>query len=174
MHSDLLIVNKINNTNSVQLGNIHKKLESLNQTATIIDTNFAEIEDSNLYFLQNQLQDSFIRKIRRPFYNKPDDCQFQSVTIRLKYPLQEDRFIEWFNYFASIHKKNIYRIKGVVNFIGNPILCTVQSVGGMVSIIEGPMIIPTEPLESILVFIGKEINKYEIEEELLQFITDAP
>jgi len=42
----------------------------------------------------------------------------------------------------------------------------------MTSISEGSVINPYEPLENVLVFIGKEISKYEIEKEIQQFLVE--
>jgi hypothetical protein len=47
----------------------------------------------------------------------------------------------------------------------------VQSVGGMSSVSEGSVINPYDPIENILVIIGKEISKYEIDKEIQQFLT---
>ena len=45
-----------------------------------------------------------------------------------------------------------------------------QAVGGTTNITEGAVINPYEPNENVLVFIGKEISKYEIEKEICRFL----
>jgi len=170
MLSDLIVLNKITNTAPEHLPKIRKSLAALNKTASIVETNHARIDDSHLQMLQPNLQDDFIRIIRKPFYSEPDTSEFHSFTIRFGGFVNESRFREWFRYFASIHRKNIYRIKGIINFDDSPLLGLVQSVGGTVSITEGSVVNPYDPVENVLVFIGKEISKFEIEKEIGQFL----
>ena len=170
MLSDLIVLNKINNTDPKHLPLIRNNISALNNTAKIIETNHSRIDDSQFYLLQPNLQDEFLRKIRKPFFNEPDSPEFHSFTIRFGGYVNETRFSNWFKYFASLHKKSIYRIKGIVNWNNNPLLGLVQSVGGTTAISEGSVVNPYEPVENILVFIGKEISKFEIEKEFKQFL----
>lgn len=173
MLADLIILNKVNLSNPGQLAEIRKMVGSLNKTADVVETNYAKIEGSYLHILQSQLQDDFVRKIRKPYYHEPDTNQFHSFTIRFKGLVNENRFSSWFRYFASFHRQNIFRIKGIVNFEDNPLIGIVQAVGGMTSITEGSVVNPYEPVENVLVFIGKEISKFEIEKEIQQFLVEA-
>lgn len=172
MLSDLIVLNKISRIGSSQVARIKKKLSSLNNTAVVQETDYAEIDHSHLYILQSQLQDEFIRRIRKPLISEGEAAQYYSFTIRFRGFLNERKFQEWFNYFASVHRKNIYRIKGIVVFDNNPLLGIVQSVGGTATISEGSVINPFEPIENILVFIGKEISKYAIEKEIMNFLLE--
>jgi G3E family GTPase len=168
--SDLVVINKTDLVAVEQLVEIREKVESLNRTAGIVETNFARVDDAQLSMLQPQLHDDFVRRIRRPFYSEPEASPFHSFTVRFKGLLNETRFSEWFRYFASLHQHDVFRIKGFVIFEDNPLLGMVQSVGGKVSISEGSVINPFEPLENVLVFIGKEISKFEIEMEIQHFL----
>lgn len=168
--SDMIILNKKSNADASTLRTIHKKLTALNNTAMVEETDFADLDSLHLYMLQPQLQDEFAKKLRRPFYSESNGNDYHSFTIRFGSLLNETRFEEWFTYFASIHSSNIFRIKGLVNFENNPMIGIVQSVGGTTSITEGSVINPHDPLENVLVFIGKEISKYEIEKEVKQFL----
>lgn len=168
--SDMIVINKVNQASYEQLQEIRKKLESLNKTAILVETNYAHIDGPQLHILQPLLQDEFIRKIKRPFFCEGDSVKYHSFTIRFKGSLNENRFKEWFHYFASLHRKNIYRIKGILVFDNNPMLGIAQAVGGNTSITEGSILNPYEPLENILVFIGRDISKYEIEKEVQQFL----
>jgi len=168
--SDMIVLNKINNTDPKKLPLIRKTILALNNTASLIETNHSRIDDSQFYLLHPNLQDEFLRKIRKPFYSEPEIADFHSFTIRFGGFINETRFRNWFKYFASLHRKKIYRIKGIVNWDNNPLLGIVQSVGGTTSISEGSVVNPYEPIENVLVFIGKEISKFEIEKEFRQFL----
>jgi G3E family GTPase len=170
LFSDLILLNKSKEMSEKNLAQIRQKVVAFNPTATIINTNFARIETSQLHVLQPQLLDDFIRKIRKPLYSEAGASEFHSFTVRFGGLINENRFRDWFNFFASFHQENIFRIKGIVHFRENPLFGIVQAVGGSTSITEGSVINPFEPLENILVFIGKEISKYDIEKEIGQFL----
>jgi G3E family GTPase len=170
MLSDLIILNKVGDADPEKLAYIHKKITALNKTAQVVETNFAFLDSSHLYILQPQMQDEFIKKLRKPFYSEPESSDFHSFTIRFGGYVNEQHFREWFKYFASIYRKQIFRIKGMVNFKNNPLTGIVQSVGGMTNISEGSVVNPYEPLENVLVFIGKEISKFEIEKMFQQYL----
>jgi len=119
---------------------------------------------------QPQMQDEFIKKLRNSFYIELESSDFHGFTISFGGYINEQRFREWFKYFASIYCKQIFRIKGMVNFENNPPTGIVQSVGGMTNISEGSVVNPYEPLENVLVFIGKEISKFEVEKMFKQYL----
>lgn len=170
--SDMIILNKMSEAEPQKLSNIRKKLAALNKTAIYVETDYAELHSLHIYMLQTQIQDEFTRKLRKPFYSESGPADFHSFTIRFGGLINENHFREWFRYFASQHNKEIFRIKGMLNFENNPMVIIVQSVGGITSVTEGSVINPYEPLENILVFIGKEISKYEIEKEIKQFLAE--
>lgn len=171
--SDMIIINKVSRIDKQTLEGIHKKLAMLNKTATVVETDYASVDSLHLYMLQPNLQDEFAKKIRKPFYSECGKSDYHSFTIRFGGLIDESQFREWFKYFASLYSTSIYRIKGLVNFEDNPLIGIVQSVGGLTSVIEGSVINPYDPLENVLVFIGKEISKYEIEKEIRQFLAQA-
>lgn len=168
--SDMIILNKTGDVDLKTLANIRNKLAALNKTAMVIETDYARVEPLHLYQLQPDLQDEFIRKLRKPFFSEPENGGFHSFTIRFGGFINETRFRDWFKYFASLHRKDVFRIKGIVNFQNNPMIGIVQSVGGMISITEGSVHNPYAPLENVMVFIGKDISKYQIEKEIQEFL----
>lgn len=168
--SDMIIVNKASQANPQNLSAIRLKLAKLNKTALVVETDYAHLDSLYLYVLQPQLQEEFMRKIRKPLYSEAEKGDFYSFTIRFGGMINETRFRDWFKYFVSVHKKNIFRIKGIIYFENNPMIGIVQSVGGISSVSEGSVINPYDPTENILVMIGKEISKYEIDKEIQQFL----
>lgn len=168
--SDMIILNKVSSVDATTIKGIRKKLAALNKTASVIETDFAYADSLHLYQLQPHLQDEFEKKMRKPFYSETETGGFHSFTIRFGGLLHQGSFCEWFTYFASLHRKGIFRIKGLVNFENNPMIGIVQSVGGVTSVMEGSVVNPYHPVENVLVFIGKEISKYEIEKEVYQYL----
>lgn len=172
LFADMIIMNKTNKVGNEQIEEVRKHLISINNTASLLETNFANIDSSCLELLNSQFQEDFIKKIRKPLFSEHGLKEFHTFSIRFKAIINGSLFSEWFKYFAYIHKNDIYRIKGVVIFEENPFLITIQSVGGACLITEGPVINPFEINENILVFIGKKISKFEIENQLMQFINN--
>jgi len=170
MLSDMILINKSSDADPQKLAYIRKKIAALNATATVTETDFGFLDSANLYLLQPQIQDEFVKKLHKPYFFEQGASDFQSFTIRFGGYLNENRFREWFKYFASIYRKQIFRIKGLVNFENNPLTGIVQSVGGMTSISEGSVTNPYEPLENVLVFIGQDISKFEVEKMFQQFL----
>lgn len=168
--SDLIILNKASLADQPTMEGIHTKVKALNTTAMVIETDYASIDSMHLNILQPQLQDELAKKLRKPLYSQREIADFHTITIRFGGLLNESQFGEWFNYFASLHRTSIFRIKGLVNFENNPLTGIVQSVGGAISITEGSVRTPYDPVENILVFIGREINQHEIEKEIQQFL----
>jgi G3E family GTPase len=168
--SDLVVINKISSSDPKQLQLVRKKIAALNKTVPLVEGNYGRIDIAQLQILQPEIHDAFVRKIRKPFFSEPEQDDFHSFTIRFGGVLNEKQFSEWFKYFASLHSKSIYRIKGIVNFQNSPFLGVVQAVGGAVSISEGSVANPFDFLENVLVFIGKKISKFEIEMEIGQFL----
>lgn len=168
--SDMIVLNKVGDVNLKTLANIRNKLAALNKTALVIETDYSRVEPLNLYQLQPDLQDEFVRKLRKPFFSEHENGGFHSFTIRFGGFINETSFRNWFKYFASLHRKDVFRIKGMINFENNPLIGIVQSVGGMISVTEGSVNNPYAPLENVLVFIGKEISKYQIEKEIQEFL----
>lgn len=168
--SDLIILNKQSNVDHLTIKEICITVNALNKTAIVVKTDFAQLHPLHLYMLQPQLQDEFAKRLRKPFYSENSRSDFHTFTIRFGGLLDEARFSEWFPYFISLHKANIFRVKGLVNFENNPMIGIVQSVGGITSLSEGSVINPHDPLENVIVFIGKEISKYQIEKEIHEFL----
>ncbi|HEY3373014.1 MAG TPA: GTP-binding protein [Prolixibacteraceae bacterium] len=168
--SDMIVLNKTSQVEQPTLAGILKKIAALNRTAIVVETDYAYIEQLHLSLLQPQLQDEFAKKLKKPFYSESNMADFHSFTLRFGGLLHEIRFSEWFRYFASLHRTSIFRIKGIVHFINNPLAVIVQSVGGAISITEGSVMNPNDSPENTIVFIGKGISKYEIEKEMQEFL----
>lgn len=172
MLSDLVVLNKAKDADPEKLVAIREKIAVLNSTATVAETNFGLLDSAQLHILQPQIQEDFVKKLCRPIYLRQEKSEFKSFTIRFDGFPDEQSFMDWFNYFASLYRKQLFRIKGIVNFRNNPFTTIVQSVGGTTAISEGPVSNPYGTNENVLVFIGKDFDKSEIEEIFQQFLAE--
>lgn len=168
--SDLVLLNKVSEAAPEKLAYIWKKVSALNSTVPLLETNFARIDLLQLSLLHAQIQEDLAKKLRKPIFCEPDESDFHSFSIRFGGSLDEARFRDWFTYFVSFWRKKIFRIKGLLQLENSPMYSAVQGVGGIFTIAEGPMISPFETPENVLVFIGKDLSKYEIEKMFDEFL----
>lgn len=168
--SDLVLLNKVSDAAPEKLAYLRKKVSALNNTVPLVETNFARIDLLQLNLLHAQIQEDLAKKLRKPIFCEPETGEFHSFSIRFGGSLDEARFRDWFTYFVSFYRKKIFRIKGLVIFGNSPVYSIVQSVGSTFTIAEGPMISPLETPENVLVFIGKDVGKYEVEKMFDEFL----
>jgi G3E family GTPase len=168
--ADLILVNKASNANSEKLEYVRKKVLALNNTAPVVETDFAVVEEMHLDGLHAQLYDDFVKKLRRPVFYEPEVTPFYSFSVRFGGSVDENRFREWFTYFVSFYRKKIFRIKGLMLFESSALYSVIQAVGGKYSVTDGPMTNPFETPQNVLVFIGQDISKLEVEKEINAFL----
>lgn len=168
--SDLVLLNKVSDAALEKLAYLRKKVSALNSTVPLVETNFAHIDSLPLSLLHAHIQEDLAKKLRKPISCEPESGEFHSFSIRFGGSLDETRFRDWFTYFVSFWRKKIFRIKGLLQFENSPMYSAVQVVGGTFTIAEGPMISPFETTENVLVFIGKDISKCEIEKVFDEFL----
>jgi G3E family GTPase len=78
---------------------------------------------------------------------------FLSKTLRFEIPPAREAFERWFSYFMDVHKKEIFRVKGIMHFRDEPFEYIVQAAGPVWEITEGDLWGAGGP--GILVFTGK-------------------
>lgn len=168
--SDFILLNKVSEAAPEKVAYLRKKVSALNSTVPLIETNYSQIDLLQLNILHAQIHDDFVKKLQKPFFCEPGQNKFYSFTIRFSVSFNEDRFREWFTYFVSFYRKKIFRIKGILLFENSPVYAVLQAVGGTFNLIEGPMINPLEVPESVLVFIGIDVSKFEVEKMFDEFL----
>ncbi len=168
--SDFILLNKVSEAAPEKVAYLRKKVSALNSAVPLIETNYAQIDLLQLNILHAQIHDDFVKKLQKPFFCEPGQNKFYSFTIRFSVSFNEDRFREWFTYFVSFYRKKIFRIKGILLFENSPVYTVLQAVGGAFNLVEGPMINPLEVPESVLVFIGIDISKFEVEKMFDEFL----
>jgi len=168
--SDFVLLNKVSDAAPEKLAYIREKVSALNRTVPLVETNFARVDLLQLNLLHAHIHDDMAKKLRKPIFCEPEENEFHSFSIRFGGSLDEARFKEWFTYLVSFYRKKIFRIKGLLILGNSPAYSVVQAVGGTFTISDGPMISPFEAAENVLVFIGKDVGKYEIEKMFDEFL----
>ena len=170
--SDLLLINKADTVSEESLNEMQKKLEAWNSTAKMEQTHFGKSGQFKLETFANKVQGKLEQKMAEPvLFRLVESKKYTTFTHQFSGSISLDKFKYWFDYFAAINQREIYRIKGILFTQNNPNKMIVQSVGGATSYSEGSMIMPGETSNNRLVFIGKEIDFDRIAHELDQYLS---
>ena len=171
--SDLLIINKMDAVSEEIQKEIEKKLAAWNGTAKTITTEFGKAEHFQLERFSEEIQGKLEKKLAEPvMFRLVKSKKYTTYTHEFSGNIDLNRFQYWFNYFAAINQREIYRIKGIIFAKDNPNKTVVQSVGGATSYTEGSLIMPGESPNNRLVFIGKEIDFDRIGHELNKYLEE--
>ena len=149
--ADLILVNKSEKLDRIIRKNFQSELKAINPFAEISFVEQANADDINL----NQL----LSKTRSIFdfmnYSLPH-AHIQTRTFRFERPLQKEEFIRHLEYTLDVHKRSIYRAKGILYFENDPFEYFLQGVGGSFEVEEGSFS-ESNP-ESLIVLIGVNLE----------------
>ena len=170
--SDLLLINKIDTVLEKEVDEISRNLSKWNGTAKIKQTSFGQLPFSLEAFAE-KVQGKIEQKLGEPIlFRLIESKKYTTFTHEFPGNIKLDRFKYWFDYFAAINQREIYRIKGMLFTEDSPNKVIVQSVGGATNYSEGSMILPGENPNNRLVFIGKEIDFERIGYELDKYLSE--
>lgn len=153
--ADLILLNKTENLDEMQRGELSEKMNELAPLAKIRLTSFGEAEGVNL----SQLKQHSFNAYSFLSY-KSNHALVQTKTFSFTAPLNKADFVRWLEYTLDIYKTKIYRCKGIVCFQNEPFEYILQGVGGRFELEEGDLIM--EETESAVVFIG-QLDGLELE-----------
>jgi G3E family GTPase len=155
--ADILLLNKKDLLNEFQLRKINRKLKEMNPTALILLTRHGDINPALVYGVDPQDEPVEVHRNKLPKdahhkHHTHENDGFSSYKISLAEPMKRERFIETIQSLPS----SIFRIKGVVEFIGGDKTLLFQYVGGRFEFSEFNN--PKMP-ERFLILIGQDFRK---------------
>ena len=169
--SDLLIVNKTDEIDAKALPVLERQLLAYNGSALVERTNFGLLEDFSLSEFSERVKGKLEQKLSQPvMFRVVESKKYSTFTHQFPGFINFERFRYWFNYYAAINQREIYRIKGILNTQDSPCKTIVQAVGGAVSYAEGSFLEPGEEPVNTLVFIGKDIDHERVVYELMHYL----
>jgi G3E family GTPase len=179
--SDIVLLNKIDVVKTHKVDQLRDLISGINPMASIIDTCHAytngtpllhtfaysqrHIEESTLSFHSLGLEsdningafDSALQKGKKPRHDifaegfEFDEC------------LDQEMFNIWMSSFLYFNQSTLYRVKGIINFRDKNRRCIFQAVKGSYLFEEGNQWEDGEERFSKIVFIGKYLNRKELE-----------
>ena len=170
--ADTIVLNKTDLVRENYLSEMEKFIKSLNPMSRIFKTSFGSIEGFSILDMEdyqsNKIEKSvneFIESSTHPSHSH----DIQSVGFVFEHAFDMDKFSLWIHNYLYFNKSNILRMKGVVRFKNYPQRYILHAVRGSYMMDEG-MVWNHDQKESKLVFIGKKINKEELELSLKQLL----
>ncbi|WP_163711511.1 CobW family GTP-binding protein [Mangrovibacterium lignilyticum] len=169
--SDLLVINKSDEIDAKALQTLERQLSAYNNSALVEHTNFGLLEAFALDDFSQKVQGKIEQKLQQPvMFRLVESKKYSTFTHQFPGFINLERFKYWFDYYAAINQREIYRVKGILNSTESPFKTIVQSVGGAVSYAEGSFVEPGEEPVNTLVFIGKDIDHERVVHELKHYL----
>ena len=169
--SDCLLLNKSGGFDDEQLCEMERRLKAYNNTARIIRTDHGNTENFDLRSFSVETQNRMVEVLSKPvIFRSVESSKYTTYTHQFQGQVNIKKFKSWFNYFAAINQREIYRIKGILYPDDQTDRVVVQSVGGVVSYQSGPAIQPSDVCLNTLVFIGKAVETNYIVAELENYM----
>lgn len=168
--SDLLIINKTDEIDAKALSSLERQLLAYNSSALIEHTNYSKLPAFSLDEFGEKVSGKIEAKLSQPvMFRLVESKKYSTFTHQFTGFVNLERFKYWFNYFAAINQRDIYRVKGILAPQDAPFKTILQSVGGAVSYVDGTFQEPGEEPVNTLVFIGRDIDHDRIVYELMHY-----
>jgi G3E family GTPase len=157
--ADVILLNKVDLVSEAELKQVHREIRAINPYARVIETercavDIGEILDRGAFDLQR------ILSVEPEFLSADHhhhDEEVTSISLRAG-DVDPQKFMAWINLATQEQGPKILRLKGIMSFKDDPDRYVVQ---GVHMIIEGDHQRPwkpSEPRESRLVFIGRDLD----------------
>ncbi|MCR5454851.1 MAG: GTP-binding protein, partial [Bacteroidales bacterium] len=194
--ADIIILNKIEDVTPEYGEHIKKLIRSVNPTATLYCTSHAKIDnidilDTFAYSAENveKLVVDFKNATPLKFdmmnfndnapsfaanpQNKHNDAFHHSIVsegFTIEGDLDEKLFVDWLQGVLQYNSASVFRVKGIISFVGRQKKYILQSVRQYFFLEEGDFWEDDEKRYTKLVFIGKKLSREAIEEYLESFV----
>ena len=170
IHADLVLLNKSDLADDDSMHACESEIAEINRTATRVSTREAFIPGFSLeYFTQTILSNTERILPQAVMYARQNTMK--QVSIEIPFVVSMDQFRHWFDYFASVNQRAIYRIKGLIHPAGSMNYMVVQAVAGATSYQEGSLANPLQPDRQVMVFIGDQLDREAIEAEIFAYFS---
>jgi len=175
--ADTILINKSDCIDHQKTELIRKELAAINSSARIYSTTYTNINDYQLLevfaFAPRKLEKEFsaidFSKVK-PAFENGNGHNITSHSFYFKGGFEFSKFSFWMESFLLFNTNRIYRVKGIINLHNNNRKYIVQGVNASLSLSQGSEWDTNEERCSKLVFIGKNLGKEELKENLITLL----
>lgn len=168
--ADYLLLNKASDTDADTLAAVKARLRTMNPFAPIEEVNFAATKQDLLHlqaYAADRTEQNIGQAAAHTHTHKHDHINdVVSHSFTFSEPFDFMKFLHWSNVLLKVQGKNLYRVKGILHFHGEPEKMIFQSVQTTAAFSRGNKWLPGEVRESRLVFIGKGLKRHAFERAL--------
>jgi G3E family GTPase len=184
--ADRIVITKTDLADDPDVAALRRRLGALNPGATVIVAEHGRVDpnavlDSGLYDPETKTPDvrrwlneeAYAERHQHHHDVNRHDARIGAFCITVDEPIPWQGFVTFFEALLGTHGKNVLRVKGVLNVVGEdrPV-----AVHGVQHVFHPPMALPAwtgEDRRSRLVFITRDIGRQAIEDTFRAFVTDA-
>ncbi|WP_431801439.1 CobW family GTP-binding protein [Halobacillus andaensis] len=171
--ADIILINKTDLVTNVHLTNLIKRLEKINPAASMCLCEDSQVDlDKVLGIYSFDLQEKV--ELNPEFLNNNHhyhDDEISSLSLQEKRPLDLRKLNLWISFLVQMQGESLYRYKGVLNIEGIDKRFVFQGVH-MLFAGEEKSVWGSCSRVSELVFIGKNLNKKELEQQFRRCVSD--
>lgn len=176
--SDLVLINKAGDVQREYVDQLQQQIRRINPMATVQAIRYGQID--HLKVLDTFAYSGQAIAVSTLAYRSVNADQSVEISAHVQHeiasagfvfnqPFNQDGFSAWLQSFLFFNEKTIYRAKGILAFQGQSEQYIFHSIRGTLMIEPGEKW-GNKTAHSKLVFIGKQLNRQAIEENLRQFI----
>lgn len=174
---DRIILNKQDLVDSDQLAEVTRRIRAINAAAMVLpavrcDVNLADVLDVNAFELDRMLATD--PGLLEPDRTHQHDSSVTSVGIEVEGVVDAAKLDIWLSMLLVTSGPDLFRSKGVLNIAGADHRYVFQGVHMMHDGDFGARWRPGEPRRNRMVFIGRNLDRTEIEASFRACLTRAP
>ncbi len=152
--ADVALISKSEDFSPEQKGNWTKKITELNPLAEVTFV----YQDYSVEFDLNQITRKSTSLPESPNENHAHSA-LTTKKISYESALDKEEFSRQLSYFLDVHKNEIFRVKGILQFKNEPFKYILQGIGGSFELSESESFVQPNT-RSEIVFIGKNIPPF--------------
>lgn len=174
--ADLIVLNKVDLLDSDDLAWIERGLRAINPIAAIVRATNSEVAIGALLGLSRFSLPNLLAiepGLLQEEHDHEHDDSIISCAVETIHALAPDRFNRWVNQLVQQQGQHIMRMKGVLNFFGEARRFHFHSVHMLLDAKPGRPWQFTESRQSRFVFIGRHLDRAELQQGFLDCVQDS-
>lgn len=170
--ADVVLLNKMDLVNADEKKAVIAAVKGINCTAKMIETTRSKVDPSELLGIKAFSLER-IMEVQPDFMDDREtkhDEAISSFVVRIKAPIDMELFQDWMQEMLRHQSANLYRSKGLLSVVGTESRFVYHTVHEVMEIEEGSPWKKEEKRESVFVFIGKDLDRKDIEGSMQELI----